>query len=99
MAKMRNAVQEIGGAVERIDDEAVGAVGALDLAALLHQEAVAGPGAGQLVEHDLLGAVVGGGDEIGGALDRDLQLLDLAEIAREAAARFARGADHHVHQG
>ena len=35
----RDAVQEIGGAVERIDDEAVGAVGAFHLAALLEQEA------------------------------------------------------------
>ena len=48
---------------------------------------------------DLLGAGVGGADEIGRAFERDLELLDLAEIAREAAAGFARGADHHVHQG
>ncbi len=97
--EMRDAVQEIGGAVERIDDEAVGAVGALDLAALLEQEAVAGPRAGKLAMQDLLGAGVGGGDEIGGTLQRDLKLLDLAEIARQAAARFAGGAEHHIHQG
>ena len=61
MAKMRDAVQEVGGAVERIDDPAMGAVGAFDLAALLHQEAIARPCAEQLLEQDLLGAVVGGG--------------------------------------
>ena len=83
----RDAVQEIRGAVERIDDPAMGAVGAFDFAALLHQEAIAGPRAGQLLEQDLLGAVVGGADEIRWALERDLQLLDLAEIAREAARR------------
>ena len=33
----RDAVQEIGGAVERINDEAVGAVGAFHLAALLQR--------------------------------------------------------------
>ena len=32
--EVRNAVQEVGGAVERIDDETMGAVGAFDLAAL-----------------------------------------------------------------
>ena len=59
-------MQEVGGAVERIDDPAVGLVGALDRAPLLHQEAVAGPGLRQLPEHRLLGAVVGGGDEVAG---------------------------------
>jgi hypothetical protein len=48
---------------------------------------------------DLLGARVGGADEIRGPFERDLKLLDLAEVAREAASRFPRGADHHIHQG
>ena len=95
----RDAVQEIGGAVERIDDEAVGAVGAFHLAMLLEQKPVARTGAGQLLVQDLLGAGVGGADEVGRAFERDLKLLDLAEVAREAAARFSRGADHHIHQG
>ena len=68
------------------------------LAALLHQEAIAGPCARQLGEEDLLGAVVGGADEIRWAFERDLELLDLAEIARKAAARLAGGGEHHVHQ-
>ena len=92
-------MQKIGGAVERVDDEAMGAVGAFDLAALLEQETVAGPRANELVVQDLLGASVGGGDEIGRAFQRDLELLDLAEVAREAAAGLAGGAEHHVHQG
>ena len=57
-------MQEVGGAVERIDDPAMGLVVADDLAALLHQEAVAGPRLRQLAEDDLLGPVVGGGDEV-----------------------------------
>ena len=67
-------------------------------AALLHQEAVAGARLRQLAVDDVLGAVVGGGDEVAGPLDRHLQLLDLAEVAGEAAARLAGGGDHHVHQ-
>ena len=38
--EMRNAVQEVGGAVERIDDPGMGLVGAFALAAFLAEEAV-----------------------------------------------------------
>ena len=96
---MRNAVQEVGGAVERIDDPAIGLVGAFNDAALFHHEAVAGARLGEFFEQRLLGFDVGGGDEIARPLARDLQILDLAEIARQRARRLARGGDHHVHQG
>ena len=72
--ELRDAVQEIGGAVERIDDPAMGLVGALAHAAFLAEEAVAGPRLGQFGIQRLLGAAVGGGDEIGRALQRDLQI-------------------------
>ena len=52
----------------------------------------------QLFIEDGFGAVVGGRDEIRRALDADLQMLDLAEVAREAAARFPGGIDHDRHQ-
>ena len=68
-------------------------------AALLHQEAVAGARLGQLLPDDVLGLVVGGRDEVRGTLDGDLKLLDLAEVARERAARLAGCRNHHVHQG
>src|SRR6201996_5956762 len=42
--KLRNAMQKIGGAVERIDDLGVGLVGALARAAFLADEAIAGTG-------------------------------------------------------
>ena len=42
--EVRNAVHEVGGAVDRIDDEAVGGIGALQHAAFLAQETVAGAG-------------------------------------------------------
>ncbi len=77
----------------------MGAVGANHLAPLLHQEPIARPPAGELGEQDLLGAGVGGGDEIGGTFERDLQLLDLAKVAGETPAGLAGGTEHDVHQG
>ena len=48
---------------------------------------------------DFFGAPVGGGDEIRRPLERDLQILDLAEIADQRARRLARGGDHHGDEG
>ena len=93
---MRNAVQEVGGAVERIDDPAMALVGAGAGAAFLAEEAVFGPGLGQFLVNDLFGAPIGGGDEIARALQRDLKVLDLAEIALETAAGTARRLEHDI---
>lgn len=92
-------MQEVGGAVQRIDDPGVGLVGALDHAALLAQEAVAGAGLFEDFEDHLLGLVVGGGDEVGGTFLGDLQLGDLAEVASQAPSGLAGGVDHHVQKG
>ena len=73
--------------------------GALDDARLLHDEAVVRPRLLQRVAQDLLGLAVGGGDEVAGALARDLQVLDLAEIALERARRLHHGVGHDGHQG
>ncbi len=97
--EMRNAVQEIRGAVERIDDPAVRLVGAFALAAFLAEKAVAGPRLRQFGVKRFLGAAVGGGDEIGRTFQRDLQILDFAEIALERARGLARGGDHDIEQG
>ena len=97
--EVRDAVQEVHGAVERIDDPAMGLVGAFARAAFLAEEAVAGAGVRELLAQDLLGAPVGGGDEIGRPLERDLQVLDLAEVALERAAGLVGGLDHHVEEG
>src|ERR1022692_5318654 len=96
--ELRNAVQEIGGAVERIDDPAMRLVGALALASFLAKKAITGPRLAQRGEQRLLGTAVGGRDEIGRAFERDLQLLQLAEIALERARGLARGGDHDVEQ-
>ena len=97
--ELRNAVQEVGGAVEGIDDPGVALVGAFARAAFLADEAVAGPRLGQIGIEQFLGALVGHGDEIRRPLQRHLQMLDLAEVALEAAAGVARGFHHDVDKG
>jgi hypothetical protein len=96
---MRDAVQEIGGAVERIDDKAVALVGAGAGAAFFAEKAVSRPRLGEFLAHDLLGAAVGGGDEIARTFDRNLQLLDLAEVVLKASPGAVRRLDHHVDNG
>src|SRR5215813_8115418 len=93
---MRDAVQEIRCAVERIDDPAVAWVAARDLAAFLEQEAIAGARALQLVFQGALGLQIRGRDELAGPLYRDLKLLDLAEVAHQAARRLQRGVRHDI---
>src|SRR5499426_4543947 len=97
--KVGNSVQKVQRAVERIDDPAVSLIAAFARAAFLAQKTVAGTRMLELVAQDFLGAPVGSGDEIGWPLERRLQMLDLAEIALERAARLARGLDHHVEEG
>ena len=84
---VRQAVQEVGGAVERVDDPAIVRRAAGLDAALLHDEAVVGAAALELLLDHVLGPPVGGGDEVAGPLDRDLELLDLAEVAGERSGR------------
>ena len=92
-------MQEVRGAVERIDDPGVGLVLTRARAAFLSEEAVTRPRLGEVAMQHLFGAMVGQRDEIGGALQRYLQVLDLAEVALEAAARASRGFDHDVDNG
>ena len=89
---MRHAVEEVGRAIERVDDppRLVGIAG--DLAAFLEQHAPVGPRGAQFLDDRLLGALVGHRHEIGRALAADLELLDLAEVAPQARRGLARGA-------
>src|SRR5262249_50098012 len=98
-APMRNAVEGIGCAVERVDQPAVMRGAARLRSGLFEEEAVTRAGFGELGTKDLLGFEVGGGDELARSLDRDLQLLDLAEVADEATRRLERRAGHDVDEG
>src|SRR3546814_6318361 len=94
------AVQEVGGAVEGIDDPAPPAVVAgRHLGRLLHEKAVAGARLLQFVVDHLLGLVVGGRHEVGRPLARDLQVLDLTEAPLEAARRLPSGLENDVIEG
>ena len=96
---MRDAVQEVGRAVQRVHHPAPGPVVAAGSAGFLHQEGVAGAGAAQLLAQGAFGAQVGLADEVGRALDADLQLLDLGEVAQQALGRLLRGVLHDGHVG
>ena len=79
--KQRNAVQEIGGAVQRVDDPAVLGILALHHAAFLHQEGIARARLGEFGEDDLLGLAIGLADIVARSLQRHLEVLDFAEVA------------------
>ena len=69
-------------------------------AAFLADEAVARPRLGEVGRSSISSArLSASGDEIGRPLQRHLEMLDLAEIALEAAAGAARGLDHDVDEG
>ena len=91
-------MEEIGGAVERVDDPAMGFVVALPAAAFLAEETVARPRLGELRVQNLFGAAVCRRDEIRRAFHRDLQVLDLAIVALETAAGLAGRGRHDVKQ-
>ena len=75
------------------------AVGAFVLAAFLAEEAVARPRLGELGAKRFLGLAVGCGDEIARALQRDLEVFDLAEVALQCARGLARRSHHDVDEG
>src|SRR6202041_281433 len=94
--KLRNAVQEVGGAVERIDDPGVGLVVARARAAFFTDKAVTGARLGEILVQHLLGAAIRQADEVGRSLQRYLKIFDFAKVALEAAAGAARRLDHDV---
>ncbi len=81
--ELRNAVQEVGRAIERIDDPAVGAIGALFLLAFLAEETVGGAGLQKLVTNDLFRLQVCLGHEVARPLTETCRFCNLAEIARQ----------------
>src|SRR5690606_2563633 len=94
--EVRDAVEEVAGSVERIDDEArLGGI-AGDLAAFLHQEAPVGTRRAQFIPQGTLSRLVRLRDEVRGALAAYLEVLDFAEVAPKPPPRLARGALHHA---
>jgi hypothetical protein len=84
-------VDEVGGAVERVDDPQVLAVlGAMLAARLFGQDCVAGVGGQQGFDDRLLGRLVDLGDEVVDALGRYLQQIDVERRTVDDRARRAR---------
>jgi len=89
-----NAVEEVGRAVERIDDPPRLRRVAFDHAPFLEQHSPVGPRIAQLLDQGRLRPLVGHRDEVGGTLLRHLQLLDLVIVAAKARRRLAHRAGH-----
>ena len=95
---MRNAVEEIAGAIQRIDHPARLCRVALDHPALFQHKAPVGPRDAQLVIQGALGSLIGLRDEIGRALAGHLQMFDFTKIATQTLPGLAGSFFHHADQ-
>ena len=93
----REAVHEVGGAVQRVDDP--DGVAAAAGAALLGEEGVVGVGRADVLDDRALGGAVDLGDEVVAALGGDVQAVEPDQAADDDFARAAGGADGDVEEG
>ncbi len=84
--KQRDTVEKVRSAVERIDNPPIDGVAAGDRSALLGDKSVGGTCFAQFGDQGLVGPAVGCADEVTRPLERHLQILDFAEIARKTPA-------------
>jgi hypothetical protein len=91
---MRDSVEEIGRAIERIDDEAGFAFCSGNLATLFHQETPIRAGDFKFAENRIFGAFVGLRYEICRPLLANLQMLNLAKVTAQLPTRFTGGLFH-----
>ena len=96
---MGNAMHEVGGAVQRVNDPAMGFVRTFNLAAFFHQKAVSGPRGLQLFADNAFGFQIGICHEITGAFLRYLQFFNFTEITAQGTAGFFGGRAHDVQTG
>ncbi len=92
-------MQEVGGAVEWINQPAMLTVLGFDLTRFFHQEAEIRAGAAQFRVDDLFRFAVGLADVVAGAFKGNLKVLDFAEVARKAAAGLHSGLYHDIEKG
>jgi hypothetical protein len=96
-AEHREAVQEVGRAVQRVDDPDV--LGIAAGAAFLGEEGVVRVAALHGADDVLLGHAVDFADEVVAALGVDLDGVELVDVADDEVAGAARGADADVQNG
>src|SRR5688572_26706108 len=94
--ELRETVQEVRGAVERVDDP--GVVVARRRAALFREETVRRVGLAYRRDQDLLGGAIDLAHEVIAVLLADRERADAVEAARNDVAGAARGADRDVEQ-
>jgi hypothetical protein len=95
--ELREAMQEVRGAVERVDDPLVLVVALR--AALLGEDRVVRVGAVDDADDLVLGEPVDLGDEVVALLGADGQPVDPLEVADDHVARAAGGTDRDVEHG
>ena len=97
--ELRQAMQEVRGSIERVNDPAMDPVSLGLGAAFLADKPKFRSGTHQFVADRFLGTPVGGGNEIRGALARHLELLNFAEVARQVAPCAPGSLVHDVDNG
>ena len=97
--KVRNTVNEIRGTINRINHPNVLPVLAGDLTRLFQHEAPLRTRLLQLLADHLFSLAVSTGDEVRRCLLRHLQVLHLAEVARNSARCLAGSVDHDGNKG
>src|SRR5690606_38535701 len=100
-APVRDAVEVVAGAVERVDHPGVaaGAAVALLRAAFLAEDGVVGIGPAQLLDDRLLGQAVDLAGVVHAALLGHVQRVEPVHVAHQDVAPGARGLDHDVDGG
>ncbi len=94
-----NARDEVGGAIQRVDNPQVLAVRVADIAGFLPQDTVVGVSLVEVVDNLLLGFVVHIGDEIVAALLVDVDQIHAFRRAYDLLAGTARRTQGDIHHG
>ena len=96
---MRNGVQKVAGAVQRVDDPAVRSVRPFQRAAFFLQKTVAGADFQQIFAQSLFGIQIGRRSKIRGAFFGNLQFFQFSEIAGQSASGLLHRLNHDVQIG
>jgi hypothetical protein len=94
--EMRDAVHEVGGAVERVNDPRMRFIRAFNHATFFENEAVAGASFLQFFEDNFLRAQIGIGNKVTRAFARDLQIFNFTKVATQSPASFFGGGNHYI---
>ncbi len=92
-------MEEVGGAIQWIDQPAMLSILGFNLTRFFHQEAKIRAGAAQFGVDDFFRFAVGLADVIAWTFERDLKVLHFAEIARKATSGLHSSLNHYIEKG